>query len=289
MKKNLSFYLVLSLLCLLMSSGALAGNKKLMTVNAAKVIAERAIVESVIGIKVRSQERVEDLVAQEVTVDSKTAAAIKGIEYSDIVYDPDKDIAQVEASIQLGRVTNIIGKNIDFGGKTIRRVGFATSTPAMAGPLRALRAAEMDAYKQLAKTIIGFKIDSNTSVKNYILESDTVRAKMMAAIYGAELVNYRWDQDGDAYVTMRLRFGEVEDVIGQKLLYDNEVIEVEGAGAQVDDFSQAPASNGSGAGGAFVGGRATIKEGSLDIPVSTFGGNTANGDVSAGGGADLLQ
>lgn len=288
MKKNVSFFPLLILLCLLVSSGALAGNKKLMTVNAAKVVAERAIVESVIGIKVRSQERVEDLVAQDVTVDAKTAAAIKGIEYSDIVYDPEKDIAQVEASIQLGRVTNIIGKNIDFGGKTIRRVGFATSTPAMAGPLRALRAAEMDAYKQLAKVIIGFKIDSNTSVKNYILESDTIRAKMMAAIYGAELVNYRWDEEGDAYVTMRLRFGEVEDVIGQKLLYDNEVIEVEGAGAQVDDFSQAPASDG--ADGSFNGGRATIREGRLDIPVSAVGGRaSSNGDVPAGGGADLMR
>lgn len=286
MKKKFSFYLLLGLLCIVISGGALAGNKKLMTVNAAKVIAERAIVESVIGIKIRSQERVENLIAEEVTIDSKTAAAIKGIEYGDIVYDPDKDIAQVEASIQLGRVTNIIDKTIDFGGKTIRRVGFATSTPAMAGPLQALRAAEMDAYKQLAKIIIGFKIDSTTSVKNYLLESDSVRAKMMAAIYGADLVSYRWDEDGNAFVTMRLQFGDVEDVLGQKLQYDNEVIEVEGSGAQIDDFTQAPATDGEGA--QFNGRRATIREGSLDIPVSVMDRNTSVGH-STGGGADLMR
>jgi len=199
-----------------------------------------------------------------VTVDAKTAAAIKGIEYADAIYDPEKDIAQVVATIKLGRVTNIIGRNIDFGGQTIQRVGFATSTPEMAGPLRALRAAEMDAYKQLAKTIIGFKIDSNTSVKDYILESDTIRAKMMAAIYGAELVGYRWDENGDAYVKMRLKFGFVQDVLNRRIKYDNEVIEVEGIGAQHNDFKQDPTTMGM---EGTYGGRTEIREGTINVPV----------------------
>jgi hypothetical protein len=268
---------------LLTTQTAMAGNKKLMTVNAAKVIAERAIVESVIGIKVRSQERVEDLVAQEVTIDSKTAAAIKGIEYTDVIYDPQKDIAQVEASIQLGRVSNIVGKNIDFGGKKIRRVGFATSTQEMAGPLRALRAAEMDAYKQLAKIVIGFEIDSRTSVRDYILESDSVRAQMMAAIYGAELVGYRWDEGGDAYVTMRLRVGDVRDALGQRIKYDNEVIEVEGVGAQHDDFNTSTEDFGS---DGSLKGRAVIRESSLSVPLGTPPARASNPDA-AGGGVNL--
>ena len=268
---------------LLGSQVAIAGNKKLMTVNAAKVAAERAIVESVIGLKVRSRESVEDLVAQEVTIDAKTAAAIKGIEYTEAIYDPDKDIAQVTASIKLGRVTNIIGKNIDFGGQTIQRVGFATSTPDMAGPLRALRAAELDAYKQLAKTIIGFKIDSNTSVKDFILQSDSIRAKMMAAIYGAELVGYRWDENGDAYVKMRLKFGFIQDVIGRRLKYDGEVIEVEGIGAQHDDFNQAPASFGGD--GNFTG-RTQIREGTINVPVGPDAAPIMPPEAQ-GGGANL--
>ncbi|MBK1620784.1 hypothetical protein CKO42_20585 [Lamprobacter modestohalophilus] len=264
-----------------------AGNKKLMTVNAAKVIAERAVVESVIGLKVRSRESVEDLIAQEVRVDAKTAAAIKGIEYTDIVYDPDKDIGQVEASIQLGKVSNIVGKNIDYGGQTIKRFGFATSTPAMAGPLQALRAAELDAYKQLAKVIVGFEIDSKTSVRDYLLESDDVRARMMAAIYGADLVDYRWDEDGNGYVKMRLRFGQVEDVLNQKLNYDDEVIEVEGVGAQVDDFREAP-TGGIGM-AATVGRGAEIREGIIDVPVSSGVGGQTRDTNGAGGGVDLLR
>jgi len=275
---------IAALALLLVVPGAIAGNKKLMTVNAAKVAAERAVVESVIGLKVRSHERVEDLVAQEVTVDAKTAAAIKGIEYQDAIYDPDKDIAQVVASIKLGKVTNIIGKNIDFGGQTIQRVGFATSTPEMAGPLRALRAAEMDAYKQLAKTVIGFKIDSKTSVRDYILESDTIRAKMMAAIYGAELVGYRWDENGDAYVKMRLKFGYIQDVMNRRIKYDGEVVEVEGIGAQHDDFSETKTMGGMG--GNF-GGRTEIREGVIDVPVTPATAPTPMPPEAQGGGAQL--
>ncbi|MCO5759899.1 MAG: hypothetical protein EP309_06020 [Gammaproteobacteria bacterium] len=282
MKKFLPFAIT-ALALVLGAQVALAGNKKLMTVNAAKVAAERAIVESVIGLKVRSRERVEDLVAQEVTVDAKTAAAIKGIEYTDAIYDPDKDIAQVVASIKLGRVTNIIGRNIDFGGQTIQRVGFATSTPEMAGPLRALRAAEMDAYKQLAKTVIGFKIDSNTSVRDYILQSDDIRARMMAAIYGAELVSYRWDENGDAYVKMRLKFGFVQDVLKRRIQYDNEVVEVEGIGAQHDDFREAQ--TGSAGMGGF-GGSTEIREQPINVPVGPGPVPTMPPEAQ-GGGAQL--
>lgn len=287
MKMKKFFLLILGAAFVVVSLHTLAGNKKLMTVNAAKVIAERAVVESVVGLKVRSRESVEDLVAQEVRVDAKTAAAIKGIEYTDIIYDPEKDIAQVEASIELGKVSNIVGKNIDYGGQTIKRFGFATSTPAMAGPLQALRAAEIDAYKQLAKIIVGFEIDSKTTVRDYLLESDDVRARMMAAIYGADLVDYRWDEDGNAFVKMRLRFGEVEDVLNQKLNYDDEVIEVEGVGAQVDDFSQAP-TGGDGMAAAVRRG-SEIREGVIDMPVSGGAGGQAGDTNGAGGGVDLLR
>ncbi|KAA6184097.1 hypothetical protein F2Q65_13575 [Thiohalocapsa marina] len=274
---------LVALAMLLASQTAVAGNKKLMTVNAAKLVAERAIVESVIGIKVRSREQVDNLVAEGVSVDAKTAASIKGIEFTDIIYDPEKDIAQAEASIRLGRVSNIVGRNIDFGGQTIRRVGFATSTPAMAGPLQALRAAELDAYKQLAKIVVGFKLDSRSSVRDYILESDSVRARMMAAIYGAELVGYRWDEDGNAYVNMRLRFGAVQDVLKQRILYDNEVIEVEGVGAQIDDFN-APVE---GFGAGEFKGRAAIREGVIDVPVGMPPMGVRPAEVPPGGGADL--
>lgn len=247
----------------LVTAPALAGSKKLMTVNAAKAVAKRAIVESVIGLKVRSQENVQDLVAESVEIDAKTSAAVTGIEFVDVIYDSEKDIAQATAQIRVGRASNIVGNLVDYGDKVVQRVGFATSTPAMAEPLKALRAAEIDAYRNLAEQIVGLKVQGSTSVENYVLQSDEVKTKMMAAIYGAELASYHWDEEGDAYVTLRLKTRDVEDVMGQKLDYQGEVIEAEGAGAGTDDFEEARYGRTDSGGPAS----SQIREGSLAIPV----------------------
>ena len=265
---------------------AVAGNKKFMTINAAKVIAERAIVESVIGLKIRTTERVEDMIAMHQKIDAKTAANIKGIQYTDIVYDQAKDIAKVTAKIDLGRVRNIVGRNINWKNRSIERVGFATSTPSNAAPLKALRAAELDAYSQLAKRIIGFNLQSNTSVENFILQNDLARTKLIAAIYGAKLVSHRWDSEGDAYVKLSLEMGRVDDVMGQKIRFNGTVVEVEGTGAQKDDFTPTqtvetqPRNINVGT---------SVRKGTLNIPVQGKATNIDESTEYPSGGASLTD
>ena len=223
---------------LLVASPTWAGNKRIMSVRAAKVLAERALIESVYGLKVRCTESVEDMVAASFVgkTESKTAGQIKGIKYDDVCYDPQKDIAQVTASVCLPSITNIDGETIDLKSKTFRRVAFATSTPSMAGPIRALRAAELDAYAQLVKRIVGFTLESHTTVENYLLKSDSVKTKVLATLYLAELTSYGWDQSGDAYVTMTLNLKEISDMLAEGVVDECEAIEVTGEGAQEDDF-----------------------------------------------------
>ncbi len=286
MKKGRKQQLIILIsLIFIFAAVAQAGNKKLMTVNAAKVVAERAMAESVVGLKIRSEDKVENLVAMHMKIESKVFAAIKGINYTDIVYDKAKDIAKVTAEMKVNRVQNIVGDDVYYGNMVMKRVGFASSTPAMAKPLQALRAAELDAYKQLAKQIVGFKIGSKSSVENFILQSDSIKAKVLAAIWGAELTGYKWDEDGDAYVTLQLRTGLVEDVMGQQIDYKGSIIEVEGVGAQKDDFSQAPASKAKKA-ATYTKVGASVKEGTLDVPVT----GTADGKTDVvGGGATQLK
>ena len=218
-----------------------AGNKKIMTTRAAKVLAERAIVESIYGLKVRSTEEVQDMIAANFSgkTESKTAATVKGIKIEEVTYDSSKDIAKATASIVLDTFTNIDGQEMNLGGKTFRRVAFATSTPSQAGPIQALRAAELDAYKQLAKRVVGFTLESQTTVENYILTSDIVKSKVLATMYMAEVTEYGWDAEGDAFVKMVLNVKEVGDIIGLDVIDEQEIIEVEGMGAQTDDFMQA--------------------------------------------------
>ena len=125
---------------------------------------------------------------------------------------------------------------MNLGNKVFRRVAFATSTPAMAGAIKALRAAELDAYKQLVKRIVGFTLESQTSVENYILTSDVVKTKVLATIYLAELDEYGWNEFGDAFVKMSLNVQDIATIIGEQIPGEDAIVSVEGQGAQENDY-----------------------------------------------------
>jgi len=233
--------LVMMVFSLLIAGPVWAGNKKIMSTRAARVLAERAIVESVYGLKIRSTEEVVDMIAASFTgkTESKTAADIQGIKIDEVVYDAEKDIAQATASITLNEITNIDGQVLSLKGKTFKRIGFSTSTPANAGPIKALRAAELDGYKNLVKTVVGFTLESQTTVENYMLSSDVVKVKVMATTYLADLVDYGWDGEGNAFVKFKVNVKDIEELLGAKIPGASEFVEVEGHGAAVDDFSAA--------------------------------------------------
>ncbi len=241
--KNFSivFIAVITLLCTSYLSEA--GNKKIMSTRAAKVLAERALVESIYGLKLRAQEEVQDMVAASFTgtTESKTSATIRGVKFEEVIYDAEKDIARATASISLPSFENIDGQVMDLKNKVFRRVAFATSTPSQAGPLKAMRAAELDAYKQLVKRVVGFTLESKTKVENYMLTSDVVKTKVLATTYLAEVTDYGWDEGGDAFVKMALNVKDVAEILGQEIVGEDDIIEVEGAGAQLDDFKRAKA------------------------------------------------
>ena len=77
------------LFCLLvLPNGAWASNKRIMTINAAKVVAERALMETVYGLKVRGNESVENMIATSYmgTAESKTEAQIVGVVFEEDVF-----------------------------------------------------------------------------------------------------------------------------------------------------------------------------------------------------------
>lgn len=216
------------------------GNKKIMSVNAAKITAERGLVETIYGLKLRSTEEVKDLVGAtfEGRSESKTAASLRGVTYENITYDPKTDIAQADAVVKLDSITNVNGNVISLGNKVFKRTGFGTSSKNSSGALKALRAAEIDAYKQLMKQLIGFKLESQTTVENYILKSDSIKTKVMATLFLANVISHGWDNDGNAFIKMSLNIKDVSEVLGQRIMAENDIFEVEGLGAQEDDYSK---------------------------------------------------
>ncbi len=239
--KKIAIIAVAAMMSLLITHEAWSGNKKIMSTRASKVLAQRSLVESIHGLKIRSTETVKDMIADgfDGKTETKTSAMIKGISFEEVVYDSEKDIARTTAVVSLDSFTNIDGEVMDLKNKTFKHVGFATSTPSQAGPIKALRAAEVDAYNQLVKRVVGFTLESKTTVENYILTSDLVTTKVLATIYLAELTDYGWNEFGDAYVKMSLNIQDISVILGKKIVSDDEIIEVEGAGAQIDDYEVA--------------------------------------------------
>ena len=216
------------------------GNKKLMTIKKAKVMAQRGIVESVIGLKIKSTSLWTDKNSDIYRIESKVAAKIKGIVFDNAKYDKSKDIAMITAKIRLGAIKNIIGKPIQYDDIVISRVGFATSSSQYAPQLAALRAAELNAYDEMAQLIVGQKLESNTKVKNFVLESDEVKTKTLAAIWGAEVKDFGWEEDGTAFITLRLNVKWVRDILGNTIQYSKDnYLEVTGYGATHDELNEA--------------------------------------------------
>jgi hypothetical protein len=97
--------------------------------------------------------------------------------------------------------------------------------------LMAKRAAKADALRNLAETIYGVRVDSRTTVRDFVTQSDVIKARMETVIQGAREVDYVEQPDGTAEVTVEITLGQVEDIIGRRLLYDYQTFRAAGYGA----------------------------------------------------------
>jgi len=73
--------------------------------------------------------------------------------------------------------------------------------------LMAERAAKLDAYRNLLEQAYGVIIHSNTSVRDFVTQSDTIRARVEAYIKGAKVIDTRYLSDGSVEVEMELVLG----------------------------------------------------------------------------------
>jgi hypothetical protein len=68
----------------------------------------------------------------------------------------------------------------------------------------ALRAAKVDAYRNLLEATKGVRVDSTTVVKDFTVESDVINAQVDGLVRGAKVVNQDYLSDGTVEVTVRM-------------------------------------------------------------------------------------
>ena len=87
---------------------------------------------------------------------------------------------------------------VGIGAPPERYIGKAQARPM------ALRAAKVDAYRNLLETTKGVRVDSATVVRDFAVESDTINVAVEGLVKGAKLVNQDYLSDGTVEVTLRM-------------------------------------------------------------------------------------
>ncbi|MBX3396933.1 MAG: LPP20 family lipoprotein [Phycisphaerae bacterium] len=105
----------------------------------------------------------------------------------------------------------------DWVGQTISAEGAGvppedkSGTPQ--GKLMAARAAELDAKRKLAEEVMGFRIDSSTTVRDFVTEHDEINARLNTYLQGSYVKSTRYDSDGTSYVVVEMPAMQVWEVV----------------------------------------------------------------------------
>ena len=87
---------------------------------------------------------------------------------------------------------------VGIGAVPDKSVGKSNARPM------ALRAAKVDAYRNLLEITKGVQVDSATTVKDFTVESDVINSSVSGMVRGAEIVKTEYMSDGTAEVTLRI-------------------------------------------------------------------------------------
>jgi hypothetical protein len=68
----------------------------------------------------------------------------------------------------------------------------------------ALRAAQIDAYRNLLEVINGVRIDATTTVKDFVVESDIINTQVQGIVKGTKVLKQEYMSDGTVEVTVRM-------------------------------------------------------------------------------------
>lgn len=119
------------------------------------------------------------------------------------------------ASAQLvGTVKDVIeptgtsGK-VDWTTGVITAVGIGAppAQPANAAQARAMaeRAAQVVAYRNLLEAVKGVRVDSTTTVENFMVTSDVIKTQVSGIIQGATVMDKKYMSDGSVEVTVGMK------------------------------------------------------------------------------------
>ena len=153
----------------------------------------------------------------------KRSAAIVMIVLSIFIFVSTNASAQLMGTIKdVEQPVGSTGK-VDWttGVLTAVGIGAPPAQPANAAQARAMaeRAAQVVAYRNLLEAVKGVRVDSTTTVENFIVTSDVIRTEVSGIIQGAMIMDKKYMSDGSVEVTVGMKLtGALADALLPKTL-----------------------------------------------------------------------
>lgn len=119
-------------------------------------------------------------------------------------------ILSIALTVQAQNVTQDFGQNqnVNWSSQTVRSTGIGASNPnlpASAARENAIRAAKLDALRNILETIKGMYLNSETTVRNAMVESDVIRTQVEGIAQGFRIVDGpRYLSDGSVEVAYEM-------------------------------------------------------------------------------------
>lgn len=95
-------------------------------------------------------------------------------------------------------------------------IGAPPASPANPAQARAMaeRAAQVVAYRNLLEAVKGVRIDSTTTVENFMVTSDVIRTQVSGFVQGATVMDKKYMSDGSVEVTVGMKLtGALADAL----------------------------------------------------------------------------
>ncbi|MDP3098572.1 MAG: hypothetical protein Q8M86_11525 [Syntrophales bacterium] len=87
---------------------------------------------------------------------------------------------------------------VGIGAPPQRNIGTPQARPM------ALRAGQVDAYRNLLEVVNGVRVDSTTTIKDFTVESDIINTQVQGIVKGAKTMKQEYLSDGTVEVTVRM-------------------------------------------------------------------------------------
>lgn len=204
---------------------------RLKAEKAAEIDGDRQLVERIFGLNIDGDTKVGDLALVDDAVKGVTRACLVGATSVGKTEFLDDGRVQVVRAVKVRELVDslnqvIKGKKLDRGAfeksseetvfkreaneKVIEVLG-NSALPGSEGHAKVMakRAAELDAHRKLAGRIMGTKISSESTVKDFCLKHDKLIAALSHAIKGARTTEIKFQSDGTCEVTMQMKMREI--------------------------------------------------------------------------------